>query len=562
MSSTGASGNERIGIVLVHGVGEQRRFEHLSAETTQLILALKSMGYRVSVEPNTTQDSALFAEHESWRADGVAPLRVDAVRDQCCTSFFIHEVWWADLDDKNTLWNQVKFWFWGLGMWGVLRYKKPVLPGATSSMRPPQFSDLPYGLENLRGLVVKARLFGFATVFFLSLGSLTVINYILKLLRWGEIPGDILYQYVGDVKLYQDRSKPGEGVITDINGPRRVAIRRRVVRAYVDAATGNYNRWYVLAHSLGTVVAWNGLMETSHCLPNYLSEAQYNELRQRPLPMIGKRRDGRQEATNLMMPARPVWMRDDDEVLYREELFKDLRGFVTYGCPLDKFAYLWPQIVNINNEASVGTTKAPWHNAFEWLNVFDHTDPVSGRITAFSGAFPGREVSNLPYKSSPVLLISHIRYLSFHRDTRDGLAQRLASWMVEGNGFTKPGTNDKSWYSRSGPIFGLLVRLPMWIAAAVLGAAVVAFGIVPFVRSMVGSDSKPVETAAKLPASSLTAGLINSAREIVALIYDTVTRPDTYYRIGIVLLVAAGCVLVVGLLRSVVEWKIDRRAKR
>src|SRR5690349_9290961 len=42
--------------------------------------------------------------------------------------------------------------------------------------------------------------------------------------------------------------------------PPRVSIRRRMVRGIADVACAGYQRWYVLAHSQGTVVAFNGLM--------------------------------------------------------------------------------------------------------------------------------------------------------------------------------------------------------------------------------------------------------------------------------------------------------------
>ena len=45
-------------------------------------------------------------------------------------------------------------------------------------------------------------------------------------------------------------------------------------------ALGSYCRWYILAHSLGSVAAWNGLMETEHCLPNYLDEARWRRLQE------------------------------------------------------------------------------------------------------------------------------------------------------------------------------------------------------------------------------------------------------------------------------------------
>lgn len=42
--------NERIGVILVHGIGEQRRFEHLSGEVRNLIAVLKANpNVRISV---------------------------------------------------------------------------------------------------------------------------------------------------------------------------------------------------------------------------------------------------------------------------------------------------------------------------------------------------------------------------------------------------------------------------------------------------------------------------------------------------------------------------------
>ena len=89
---------------------------------------------------------------------------------------------------------------------------------------------------------------------------------------------DVLYQYVGDVKLYQDREKKQGGSFADHYLPRRFAIRRRMVDSLVSAYQQNYDRWYVMAHSLGSVVAFNGLMETAHALPNYLSKTTYHRL--------------------------------------------------------------------------------------------------------------------------------------------------------------------------------------------------------------------------------------------------------------------------------------------
>jgi len=77
-----------------------------------------------------------------------------------------------------------------------------------------------------------------------------------------------------------------------------------------------------------------------------------------------------------MQPPFPSW-RDKEYVLDRRELFKNLRGLLTYGSPLSKFAALWPAIVPLNDERYV------FHKDFQWLNVYDPTDPVAGRTKPF-----------------------------------------------------------------------------------------------------------------------------------------------------------------------------------
>ena len=69
---------ERIGIMLVHGMGEQRLFEHLSSEVRDLLAALDAdPNVLHNVDTGSTRDSAVGAEQEIWRADPGAPVRVD-----------------------------------------------------------------------------------------------------------------------------------------------------------------------------------------------------------------------------------------------------------------------------------------------------------------------------------------------------------------------------------------------------------------------------------------------------------------------------------------------------
>ena len=78
--------------------------------------------------------------------------------------------------------------------------------------------------------------------------------------------------YVGNVKLYQDRRYHSAPSVDGMVERPRVAIRKRMARGLVRMALQGYGRWYVVAHSLGTVVAHNGLNELSETLPNYLDQ--------------------------------------------------------------------------------------------------------------------------------------------------------------------------------------------------------------------------------------------------------------------------------------------------
>jgi hypothetical protein len=520
-----------IGIVLVHGIGEQRRFQHLSSEVIQLIATLESMGHRVSVEPNTTQDSPLYAEQESWKAEDGAPLRIDIKKDGTGVSLHVHEVWWADLDDKETLWNQVKFWFWGLGMWFVAPYDASVLPGS-AKMKLPEVPRTWF-----RGLIARLRLWGVGNVFLLSLGSVTLVNYLLGRFRMGQVPGaKILYQYVGDVKLYQDRRRSGKGFITDVNGARRVAIRRRMIRTLIDAARGPYERWYVLAHSLGTVVAWNGLMETAHSLPNYLSDSLFQSLQAPPNPMILSGAGG---PTSSMSPPRPIWIDDDTIELNRKQLFAKLRGFVTYGSPLDKFAYLWPAIVPFNRDRDV------WGKKFEWINVFDHTDPVGAKISAFELAIVDPTtglpvVRNYAYKASRVLLLSHIKYFRPRPGRPDAFPQRLMEWVLSGRDFQAPRKNDRTWYSAQGAAAGFLYRLPAWVIAGSAMTLFIAYVSVPAVLALAALTEVPT-------------------LQSWATAYESVPLEE---RVPAVLVASAAIVTVTGVLRRIAETISNARVKR
>src|SRR6185369_13946310 len=105
---------EEIGLLLVHGIGEQKRLEHLrqTAKDLESAVASKPGVVRLAVQDNSAasapQDPSITID--ATIQDGKAPRRV---------RLHLHEVWWADLGFAGGFFSQFRFWIWGLGQWGA-----------------------------------------------------------------------------------------------------------------------------------------------------------------------------------------------------------------------------------------------------------------------------------------------------------------------------------------------------------------------------------------------------------------------------------------------------------
>src|SRR5438270_475410 len=66
---------ERIGIIFVHGIGEQRRFSHLDGEVRPLIDALLRRPAKTTIEISAGSASTLLADQDTWSTQDGAPVR-------------------------------------------------------------------------------------------------------------------------------------------------------------------------------------------------------------------------------------------------------------------------------------------------------------------------------------------------------------------------------------------------------------------------------------------------------------------------------------------------------
>ncbi len=451
---SGTPEQERVGLLFVHGIGEQKRFDHLRASVTEFAELMKQSG-----EDGEKFACTILDRTPDWKIEpggthpqGLTPVTLTLVSDRRNLVFDCHEVWWADLGARTGIADSLGFWLWGLGQWCAPIYReldaadlektktdregKAFNKNASKLVRLPDAVAGRFGAECL----ARARLAmaSFSTIF-VAVSWMILKRLFSAALQQTPSP-TLLVSYVGDVRTYEERASPGATELSDPGHPRRVAIRRRMVRELVGmGARQDLDRWYIVAHSLGTVLGYNGITEIGHTLPNYLSEEAW-----RGLPEHLKRDQGcdKRPPSEIpdMMPARPAWLEYED-LVNRPELFARLRGFLTYGSPLNKFAAIWPRIVATATDRKP-RAKRSFPNSCRWVNLRALQDPVSGDVRRFFAGRPDRpgfseqipDIVNVDLPFRPNYLLAHLRYFSVAErfSRRMAVDQRIAlmRWIM------------------------------------------------------------------------------------------------------------------------------------
>ena len=485
---------ERIGVLLVHGVGEQGALQHLEQTTAQLVEALKAMPDQPKVDIRTMSGGG----HGPENLRGVPPYSPDPTvaidlrfKDREAT-LELNEVWWADLDEPDDWRGTIRFWLWGLGQWIAKRYEHSRRYDLKHRAMP-RFPWEQAGAlrETLMHVFNRAQLFLISCFFLMLVGTWSLAKYVVSFFAPKSIPPTILVQYIGDIKLYQQRQYRAGAPLADRGLPPRTAIMKRMVNALAGMALGDYDRWYILAHSLGSVVAWDSLNQAPYALANCLSPDIVDQCRDgRVLKVDGEALPKDEDDRESIRPPRPRWI-GANEVVDRSELFTKLRGLCTYGSPLDKFAFLWPRIVaQYRDQAALGKD-------FEWINIFDPTDPVAGAIDAFDGIEKERNAlsprpwpANYGYRAYPWLLLSHINYLSFKPGKPGRFVNRLADWVLSGNSFDSTDADQHAWMRPGVDRFAIRRRYGSQLAqwAIVGGTTLLAFTAVCWAISKKAAD--------------------------------------------------------------------------
>jgi hypothetical protein len=475
---------EQVGLVMVHGIGEQGRFEHLDGHIRGIFSGLCRTGATVSVEIMSSPTAAFQATQDSWVGGPQPSLRLLVREPDRAVDINVHEVWWGDVNERYGVAKQIRFWWWGLSLWARPSQGSTELP-TSDMMFPPR--KLPVVRGWLKSAWVRAGLYLVGCLFLMT--SLTIglaLNLAKRLFNF-EPPNiaRIFTNYLSSIKLYSQNHRGGSKLsgrgadfLDSIDNPPRVSVRRRMIRTLADVASQKYSRWYVMAHSLGSVVAFNGLMEPEFSWPGYLDEGRWRTLCD--CDMAGRARDDAALPTEAgAVPPRPGWA-DPREIVYRRKIFARFRGLLTYGNPLEKFAAIWPGLVPVCRHPAFTTDT-------QWFNIFDPLDPVSGVMQSWPTADPEYcpPAKNIGFATSRFLLLGHIKYL----DPQAGqvtVADGVALWLKTGDPDALSHPGGKPFFlSRSLHSGARVAALLEWGAAFALATLLGAVLLRPVLRLVV-----------------------------------------------------------------------------
>ena len=319
----------RKALLIVHGIGEQR-----PGETTEKLVAGLSAAF----------GDALTVERDpAGHATGVRALGHD-VR--------FHEVYWADLLSRSANRGSLTFATLQALPWQPLACRRAGLLEA---------AEYPAALvAGWLALLVPASLLAFP----LSYGARAIVQLFdrerqariearARALPFWQRARELadasaheetmleaaMESVAADVPSYMQSIACGEGVALEVLARFHAAM---------DAARADAGEVHVLAHSLGTVVAYHALTGLGH-----------------------PRNDGRYAPRRLF----------------------------TIGSPLEKIRFFWPWTIR--------RTAPSGDPAFRWLNFYHRLDGVSGRLRRFEAWAP---VTNVRLKGGGGMLRSHVVY--------------------------------------------------------------------------------------------------------------------------------------------------------
>ena len=249
-----------VGVLLVHGMGEQKRGEHAERVVRSF---LRSWGRPRGVggKPRYQLRETLPRASCSCPDPGDAPctcaasarISVRVALEQEIVEVRFHEVWWADLGQRKGMANWLRFLGWVASM--PFRRQKKTL-GTGRELERAEGAGLRIADSRRTGWRGVVQFF---VLLFASTSALITVfawGAVRRLLRPFALSPVVLLQSFGDVQAYQEEGRPETGDGVDMALPPRFAIRRRMIEEMVAMAERGFDEWYVMAHPVNVTEAF------------------------------------------------------------------------------------------------------------------------------------------------------------------------------------------------------------------------------------------------------------------------------------------------------------------
>lgn len=371
------NGNAKdIGILVVHGIGEQKRVETVTSVVSNFYQSLNALGVG-----NITRD--IRFDNPSYPATLLFSHKG--------TSYVIrfYEAYWADLDQPYNFLRWLKLIWWALTIW-VRHYYDPPPAGMRT-----------ISVGKLKIALTRIGLFFLSILFLVLLSTLRVLNQVSVVVFKKQLPlGQTLYNFLGDVQLFVSEDVRFDTLET-LGRRSRYAIRTRLWNVLARANLDPIQELYILAHSLGTVIAFNVLMETAGTIAGYI--------------------DDRDLIAKLQQKGFINAQGNAD----RGKFLSKIAAVFTLGSPLDKFAAIWPRVIPVNlSDPKNGQKPIPW------INVHDILDVVGANLNHFKN-IPGlTEPTNIPWQDQPIFATAHTSYWK-HKERRNRFIDRFVDYVLD-----------------------------------------------------------------------------------------------------------------------------------
>ena len=385
----------RVGVLCVHGMGNQSSGEHVAGIARGFFETLKKNYGPKNVSISYEQGSRIVSVHLARKPGEL--VVIDLV-----------EGYWRDLGEPRSTKRLLRFWWWALTLWATKGFRE------TDQSSRGFFGNVEIG--------ERIRLFFHSMVFFILL---LPIRMILSIISYVPFVNRIdlfatIYAYMSSVKIYQENPNryKSDSLFEDVES-RRVWIQRRFANHIFDMADRNYDRWGIFCHSLGSVIVYKGLQYHPCHWAWFLDQRRAQNLASRFLTTMPE-----DNLPDLDIPKRPLWIGSSGNAVKRDALFAKFIGVVSYGSPIETFAKLWPRI--IDNPKTINI-----FSEFKWVNLYDIRDFISSQIVS-ACAVKFDSIRNISVDSHWLIFKAHTEYLRRTERNRD-VSFALFHWFLDNN---------------------------------------------------------------------------------------------------------------------------------